>query len=157
MIISLSGSKLALMDEYRKAIDELIEVITPLSLESLLSIRDTTTPDPDCVSIQHVLAHVVASGYNYTVAIENAQGINAERRERVLLNDALAYVGQLQQMYAYCYSFFEKHPLLAIEEIDSAKKIQVVWGQQYDVEQLIEHAIVHVLRHRRQIVKFLEN
>jgi len=25
------------------------------------------------------------------------------------------------------------------------------WGQRYDLEQLLEHAIVHVLRHRRQI------
>ena len=27
-------------------------------------------------------------------------------------------------------------------------------GQSYDAEQLLEHAIVHILRHRRQIEKF---
>ena len=32
----------------------------------------------------------------------------------------------------------------------------VKWRQQYDVEQLFEHAIVHVLRHRRQIERFIQ-
>jgi len=34
-------------------------------------------------------------------------------------------------------------------------KMQVRWGPTYDFEQLFEHAIVHVLRHRRQIERFL--
>jgi hypothetical protein len=33
--------------------------------------------------------------------------------------------------------------------------IQSRWGVWYDLEQLLEHAIVHVLRHRRQIEKLL--
>jgi hypothetical protein len=33
--------------------------------------------------------------------------------------------------------------------------IEARWGPRYDLEQLLEHAIVHVLRHRRQIDKFL--
>jgi hypothetical protein len=31
--------------------------------------------------------------------------------------------------------------------------IQSGWGVPYDLEQLLEHAIVHILRHRRQIEK----
>lgn len=38
---------------------------------------------------------------------------------------------------------------------EADKKILVRWGQLYDVEQLFEHAIVHILRHRRQIERFL--
>ena len=34
-------------------------------------------------------------------------------------------------------------------------KIITSWGQSYDFEQLFEHAIVHILRHRRQIERFL--
>ena len=33
--------------------------------------------------------------------------------------------------------------------------IKTEWGQEYDFEQLLEHAIVHILRHRRQIERFL--
>jgi hypothetical protein len=40
------------------------------------------------------------------------------------------------------------------EEI-SATVINSGWGVTYDAEQLLEHAIVHVLRHRRQIEKFI--
>ena len=39
------------------------------------------------------------------------------------------------------------------EAVDT--KMQVRWGPTYDFEQLFEHAIVHVLRHRRQIDRFL--
>jgi hypothetical protein len=41
------------------------------------------------------------------------------------------------------------------EEI-TAVKMPVRWGPTYDLEQLLEHAIVHILRHRRQVERFLE-
>jgi len=44
---------------------------------------------------------------------------------------------------------------MELEQNDNAHKMKVVWRQLYDVEQLMEHAIVHVLRHRRQIERFL--
>ena len=58
-------------------------------------------------------------------------------------------------MFQYNEKLFEDYPDLKIEESDPQKKIKVRWGQYYDVEQLFEHAIVHVLRHRRQIERFL--
>ena len=44
--------------------------------------------------------------------------------------------------------------LMTDDEI-TAVKMDVPWGVRYDLEQLLEHAIVHVLRHRRQIERFL--
>ncbi len=58
-------------------------------------------------------------------------------------------------MFRYNVSFFDDHPDIALEEFDNDKKIKVRWGQKYDVEQLFEHAIVHVLRHRRQIERYI--
>jgi len=40
------------------------------------------------------------------------------------------------------------------EEIESII-IPSRWGVTYNLEQLLEHAIVHILRHRRQIEKFM--
>jgi hypothetical protein len=40
------------------------------------------------------------------------------------------------------------------EEQDNTKKIIKSWQQIYDIAQLMEHTIVHVLRHKRQIEKF---
>ena len=54
---------------------------------------------------------------------------------------------------------FEEHdiylPMVTLEELDNNKKILVAWGQLFDIDQLFEHAIVHILRHRRQIERFL--
>ena len=58
-------------------------------------------------------------------------------------------------MFNYAVQLFEDYPGLAVEELDNQQKIMVRWGQLYDVEQLMEHAIVHVLRHRRQVERFL--
>ena len=40
---------------------------------------------------------------------------------------------------------------------DEIKRITMPtgWGVTYNLEQLLEHAIVHILRHRRQIEKFM--
>jgi len=58
-------------------------------------------------------------------------------------------------MFEYNKKLFEDYPDINIEEHDNQKKVLVKWGQLYDVEQLFEHAIVHILRHRRQIERFL--
>ena len=42
-----------------------------------------------------------------------------------------------------------------LEEPANDKKMLVSWGQLYDIEQLMEHAIVHILRHRRQVERFM--
>ncbi|HUQ34137.1 MAG TPA: hypothetical protein VM095_18595, partial [Pyrinomonadaceae bacterium] len=43
---------------------------------------------------------------------------------------------------------------MSAEEI-SGIVIKTRWGAVYDAEGLLEHAIVHLLRHRRQIEKFI--
>jgi chromosomal replication initiation ATPase DnaA len=58
-------------------------------------------------------------------------------------------------MFEYNAQLFQDYPNLKLEEYETALKIQVRWGQLYDIEQLMEHAIVHILRHRRQIERFL--
>jgi hypothetical protein len=41
-----------------------------------------------------------------------------------------------------------------LERYNESEKMKTSWGQVYDIEQLFEHAIVHILRHRRQIENF---
>lgn len=152
----LTGATKGLLDEYKKAIDELIVVIQPLDDNSLTKIVDEKTSDLDCKSIQAVLSHVINSGYGYTVYIENSLGLNKTRPEKKLLNNVIEYSNQLNNMFEYCENFFRSNSDITLEEHDSSKKIKVNWGQQYDVEQLLEHAIVHILRHRRQIQNFIK-
>lgn len=151
----LKGNVQALLDEYKKVIGELLEVIKVINDETLPNIVDPLTDDPDCKSIQKILTHVVQAGFNYTVYFENYIG---NKTSFFSLSDNVSvkeYIEQLYQMYVYCENFFKKNPTLEIIEKDPTKKILVKWGQQFDIEQLMEHAIVHILRHRRQIEKYI--
>lgn len=150
-----NGAKGAILDEYEKSISELIDLITEINDSKLETIVDHETKDPDCVSIQTILSHVVGAGYTYVVEIRKSLGESIEYKPKVLLKNAKAYSEALLTMFQYNVQLFEDYPDLKMEEYESDKKIKVRWGQQYDVEQLYEHAIVHILRHRRQIERFL--
>jgi uncharacterized damage-inducible protein DinB len=149
-----NGAIGALLDEYEKAVQELKEVIDSFSTEELKQIVDKTTEDPDCVSIQSILNHVIRAGYNYVVAIRNNLGEQIKYRSTETFGTINHYQSELTKMFEYNVELFSDYPNIKLEEYDNDKKINVRWGQQYDVEQLFEHAIVHVLRHRRQIERF---
>lgn len=153
----LTGSKLALLREYGKAIDELITVIQPISNNDLLTIVDLETNDDDCRSIQTILSHVVCSGFGYIIRIENFIGIKKEMLVRKFYPTVNEYIHDMNLMLQYAITFFQKHPRIELEELDNKKKIKVKCGQYYSIEQLMEHAIVHVLRHRRQIENYMKH
>ena len=150
-----NGAIGALLDEYERVVLEMQEVISRISTEELIAIVDEETKDADCRSIQTILTHVVRAGFCYVIEIRNFLGEEVDFAERKLLNTASEYQEALGRMFQYNEKLFEDYPDLKIEENDPQKKIKVRWGQLYDVEQLFEHAIVHVLRHRRQIERFL--
>jgi uncharacterized damage-inducible protein DinB len=152
----LTGSIKALLEEYKKVINELIRVITPLTGNQISIVADAETKDIECKSIQTVLTHIISSGYSYSVYIENSIGINSTRPKALTFENVNEYIEQLNIMFEYCENIFKKFPDMEIEQLDNSKKINTKWGQQYDVEQLLEHAIVHVLRHRRQIENFIK-
>ena len=64
------------------------------------------------------------------------------------------YQDDLTDMFKFTENIFGEFKDEELEQFDNALKIKTGWGQFYDVEQLTEHAIVHILRHRRQIEKF---
>lgn len=152
----MTGSIKALLEEYKKVINELIRVITPLTGNQISIVADAETKDIECKSIQTVLTHIISSGYSYSVYIENSIGINSTRPKALTFENVNEYIEQLNIMFEYCENIFKKFPDMEIEQLDNSKKINTKWGQQYDVEQLLEHAIVHVLRHRRQIENFIK-
>ncbi|MBK6622681.1 MAG: DinB family protein [Saprospirales bacterium] len=150
-----NGAVGALLDEYEKALGELKELIEEVTDRELAQIVDRETQDPDCVSIQTILTHVVRSGYGYAISVRKSLGEPLDYKERVKLNTAREYQEALDDMFHYNERLFEDYPNLQLEETEDQKKILVSWGQRYDAEQIFEHAIVHILRHRRQIERFL--
>jgi uncharacterized damage-inducible protein DinB len=149
------GAVGALLDEYQRALDEFISLIQGVSATELVAIADPDTADPNCKSIQTVLAHVVRSIYTYAVGVQRIKGHAAEFRERVYRTTADEFVMDLRLAFAYTEMAMADVAEEELEEYDDAKKIRTSWGQGYDIEQMMEHAIVHILRHRRQLERFL--
>jgi len=152
----LTGTIKALLIEYERAVDELIALIKPLRSSDIMMIKDDKTSDSNCKSIQTILSHVVYAGYGYICFIENHLGASKQRRPRQYFESAEEYINDLNGMFNYCQDFFIQHPGLELEEKDREKKVVTSWGQEYDIEQMMEHAIVHVLKHRAQIERFVK-
>lgn len=148
------GAAGALLDEYERAIADLREVIADVSDQELVRIVDEKTADANCKSIQTILAHVVCSGFGYAVSIQHQKGQHAERPGKVYHLTIGDFQMDLTAFFAYTLNIFETVGEHELEQYDCARKMKTSWGQVYDIEQIMEHAIVHILRHRRQIEKF---
>jgi uncharacterized damage-inducible protein DinB len=148
-----TGAKGALLDEYERALSELKQVISDVSPIELALPVDKTTANQNCVSIQSILTHVVYAGYtyaNYIRQLKNATFKLWQKADRSVIAD---YNNDLNQMFSYTietFGFFNEEETMQ----PTNNKILTHWEQTYDIEQIWEHAIVHVLRHRRQIEKF---
>jgi uncharacterized damage-inducible protein DinB len=100
--------------------------------------------------------HVVRSGYGYSIYIRKQFGNEwKERRDNYELHTPQDAISAMAGMLSYAETTLEDKWDLTFEQV-TGNIIQVPWGQKYDAEQLMEHAIVHVLRHRRQIENFLK-
>ncbi len=150
-----NGAIGALLDEYEKAIKELQKILKGLTEKQLTTIVDTKTKDPSCKSIQTLLTHVIRAGYYYTTEIKLHQGEQIDFHKDKTFSTVNQYLIELDNMFNYSEQLFKDYPDINLKEKATKKKILMRWGQHYNVEQLFEHAIVHILRHRRQIERFL--
>jgi uncharacterized damage-inducible protein DinB len=147
------GAVGALMDEYERATAELTRILESMSDDDYARVRDTETKDEDCRSIATIMRHVIRAGYGYAGYMRDVWGM--ERGERWDQDVARADTPKhLRAMLDYMIATLDGHWDLT-DEACTAMRMRTRWGVEYDFEQLFEHAIVHVLRHRRQIDRFL--
>lgn len=151
-----NGAIGALLDEYEKAINEFQNVIGQIPQTELTTILDAETMDVRCKSFQSILSHVINAGYYYAIETRNSMGENIQYPPMTTYNSIKEYQQEIDAMFKYNEQLFVDYPNLVVNETDNKKKILTRWNQQYDIEQLYEHAIVHILRHRRQIEIFLQ-
>lgn len=145
---------IALLDEYQKTASEFLEVIKDIQQPEFTQIKDVLTNDSDCKSIQTISSHVVNSGYtyaNYINAFFNIPWWNFDRKRINSVSDVLI---EMPKMLKFTEQSFDGLWEKTDDEI-IAMKVKARWGPTYDIEQLLEHAIVHILRHRRQIENFI--
>ncbi len=148
-----SGAIGALMDEYERAASELGRLVERIPEDDFMRVVDAQTNDEDCRSVQTIMSHVVRAGYSYADYMREQFSIASTRPQSELLSRHES-LEQLDAALHYTAQTLEGRWEMSDEEI-SRTVIKSRWGAVYDAEGLLEHAIVHILRHRRQIEKFI--
>ena len=148
-----SGAIGALMDEYERAASELVRLVERIPDGDFVRVVDSQTKDEDCRSVQTIMSHVVRASYGYADYIREQFSIASNRPQPKLLSRNEALV-QLDAALRYSAETLEGRWEMSDEEINGTV-IKSRWGVVYTVEGLLEHAVVHILRHRRQIEKFI--
>ncbi|MBI5731294.1 MAG: DinB family protein [Ignavibacteriales bacterium] len=142
----------ALMDEYERVALELKNLLSTISQEEFIKIFDPYTRDEDCRSIQSVMKHVVSAGYRYADQICDFLKVPVVNHNYHIYNVVHA-IDELENFIFFTAGIVKENLRMTDEEISATKK-ETRWGL-YDIEMMFEHAIVHILRHRRQIEKFM--
>ena len=151
------GAVGALLDIYEQAIAALKKVIEDIPDHALTLITDPQTTDENCRSIQTILSHVVHAGYGYATSIHQLKNQNIKRPDKTFHTTIREYLDDLNDVFNYTENVFKQLKNDELEQLDNALKIKTGWGQLYDTEQLAEHAIVHIFRHKRQIENIKQN
>ena len=141
------------MDEYERAASELKRLIEQIPDDDFVRVVDSQTKDEDCRSVQTIMSHVVRAGYGYADYIREQLPLASTRPQPKLLSRQES-LEQLEAALRYTIETLDGRWEMSAEEISSIV-INSRWGAVYDLDGLLEHAIVHILRHRRQIEKFI--
>ena len=146
-----AGAIGALMDEYERAVLEIKNVVDDVSEDDFVKIFDAQTENEACRSVQTIISHVVLSCFGYANLIREVFSMAAQPFERKQLSKREA-AERLDAAMKYTADALDGKWRITDAEITAT----VMKGEYVEnLEQLLEHAIVHVLRHRRQIEKFL--
>jgi uncharacterized damage-inducible protein DinB len=154
----LSGAFGALMDEYARAAAQLCGVVEAVPPARFVEVLESGAENP---TIQAICAHVVRAAYGHAAYIRKALSMAVGERPRgqELVPESPE---DLRPLLAAAVRYTEvtvaglrADPAFAAEETSSIL-FPVNWGPVYDPEGLLEHGIVHLLRHRRQIERLID-
>lgn len=140
----------ALMDEYERASVDLRNFILSFTEEEFEIILDNSTSDEDCRSIKSIMNHVIEAGYRYLNQIKKF--LIQEQIKPFINNTSISTtIKDFDLMILLTSETVKNNLYLTYDEV-LATRTDTRWGL-YDIEMMFEHAIVHILRHRRQIEK----
>jgi uncharacterized damage-inducible protein DinB len=153
----LAGAFGALMDEYARAAAELCKVVEAVPPARFAAVVD---PGGEFPTVRSICAHVLQAAYRHAAYIRRALGIapgerphgkDLEPASPELLRPLLAAAMRYTEATV---AGLQGDPAFAAQEV-STILFPVKWGPVYDPEGMLEHGIVHLLRHRRQIQRLL--
>ena len=150
----LSGPFGALMDEYARAAEDFCRVVE--SFDPGRFDLERPSNNPNTVSPRAICLHVIGAAHRYAHYIRRARNVDfVERYEadpaqldsprdvRALLTEGIVLTEETVE------------PLLKATDGElQALSFTVRWGPRYDPEMILEHAVCHLLRHRRQLERW---
>jgi hypothetical protein len=150
----LSGPFGALMDEYARAAGDFCSVVEDFDPARFAAERPSSNPNTR--SPHAICVHVCGAAHRYAHYIRKARGLDFV--EQYQLDPArLRAPHDVRGLLAEAIMFTEAtvEPLLhATDEEIQAISFTVRWGPRYDPEMIVEHAVCHLLRHRRQLERW---
>ena len=141
----------SLVDEYEKALLELKGVLGNIEDKDFLK---TCNPDKTTKlhTIKDICNHVIAAGYIYSNNIRRTfQEI--EMKPEFAFQSASDTVHHLDLMFAHTLVTVKDKYILTDDQLNQIR-VKTSW-EDYSLEGILEHAITHILRHRRQVEIFL--
>lgn len=150
------GALGALMDLYEEESGFFLQTINNNVDDQLWSkIMDETTKDPDCKSIQTICEHMVGAADYYVALMKKAESMDVPKSAPIKLPKKSdfepAFLNSLNAQKEHLEGRWE----MSDEDIEKIV-IKTGWGNLLDPESLLEHAVLHVMRHHRQIIRWLK-
>jgi hypothetical protein len=143
----------ALLDVYQEAVHDFSVVASMLPEEAFI--------DPDScmyenkVTLHYIITHTIASGYIYADLIRELWQLPTQTPAYEIHNAGDVSV-HLNHMFKYTEEALQDTFLSSHHHVKEML-ITSSWGTVYDLEMMLEHAIVHIYRHKRQLKKFLSS
>ncbi|MEI8133704.1 MAG: DinB family protein [bacterium] len=148
-----TGGLGAMQDEYERATVDLLSILEMMPDEVYEKIY--TNERESINSIQKMMLHIIGAGYGYANKIRKTIGVDVSTERPKELMSRLDSISGLKKLLSYSSDTFEGKWSMSDDELD-ATKMMSPWKVEYSIEQMMEHAIVHILRHRRQIERVME-
>jgi len=148
-----SGTLRAVLDEYARAIRDYEAVL--LATPADRYVAKTALSDDEFANIRDIAAHTVGAAHSYAFhinrAIDKLDG-PIPKRESAVDTPPVA-IASLWEAFNHMVEVLGR--IKDWQDGDLANvRFESRWKQPYDIEQMLEHAIVHILRHRRQIERW---
>ena len=111
------------------------------------------TDDPNYQSAEHLGGHVMRAARNYLTWIGQCAGRPVTDVD--LDTDVMSIARKGRPFLDEILSAWRRH-LSALEDGElEGKAYESRWGEPYNIEQMLEHAVVHPMRHRRQLERLM--
>ena len=141
----------ALTDLYERELASLKGVLAAIEESTFSQVLNAYAPD-DFISVRSIMTHVVKSGFSYANHIRKRFNENYFI-PTLHINTVADVINNLDQMFRYTQETLENKYHLTDDDLGNII-IKTGWGV-CDLEALLEHAIMHIIRHRFQIEKLL--